>query len=94
MIDAQGPSRLAKGRLSSEVSHDWVWPQRGSIWYLVREKEGHMTTVLIIICILFCIGVVLAIVGHLGFGIWRDRGWRASVRRQHRRELRRQRPTV
>lgn len=43
-----------------------------------------MTTVLIIVCILFCIGVVLAIVGHLGFGITHDRAWRIRINRVHR----------
>jgi hypothetical protein len=47
-----------------------------------------MTTVLIIVCIAFCIGVVLAIVGHLGFGITRDRAWRGRMRRHHTRRAR------
>ena len=42
-----------------------------------------MTTVLIIVCILFCIGVVLAITGHLGYGIARDRHFRFHIRRHH-----------
>ncbi len=43
-----------------------------------------MTTVLIIVCILFCIGVVVAIAGHLGYAIVRDKQWRISIRRHHR----------
>ncbi len=35
-----------------------------------------MTTVLIIVCIVLCIGVVLAIVGHLGVAIPLDKQWR------------------
>jgi hypothetical protein len=42
-----------------------------------------MTTVLIIICIVFCIGVVLAIVSHMGYGIAADRGWRRRIHRHH-----------
>lgn len=42
-----------------------------------------MTTVLIIVCILFCIGVVVAIAGHLGYAIVRDREWRIRIRRHH-----------
>ncbi len=53
-----------------------------------------MTTVLIIICILFCIGVVVAIVGHLGYAIVRDKQWRIGIRRHHRAQTaRRSRPT-
>lgn len=43
-----------------------------------------MTTALIIICILFCIGVVFAITGHLGYAISRDKQWRIRIRRHHR----------
>jgi hypothetical protein len=39
---------------------------------------------LIIVCILFCVGVVLAIVGHLGYGIARDKSWRVRIERRHR----------
>ncbi len=52
-----------------------------------------MTTVLIIVCILFCIGVVVAIAGHMGYAIVRDKAWRIGIRRHHsarserRREL-------
>ena len=42
-----------------------------------------MTTVLIIVCIVACIAVVLAIVGHLGFGVAGDRGWRRRINRHH-----------
>lgn len=42
-----------------------------------------MTTVLIIVCILFCIGVIVGIVGHMGAGIQADKGWRARIRRHH-----------
>jgi hypothetical protein len=44
-----------------------------------------MTTVLIIVCIAFCVGVVLAIVGHMGFGITKDAAWRSRMRRHHAR---------
>jgi hypothetical protein len=47
-----------------------------------------MTTVLIIVCIVFCVGVVLAIVGHLGYGIASDRAWRGRIRRHHARRAR------
>ncbi len=51
-----------------------------------------MTTVLIIVCIIFCIGVVVAIVGHLGAGIAFDKTWRERIGRHHRRRhLRRRR---
>lgn len=43
-----------------------------------------MTTVLIIVCILFCIGVVVGIVGHLGYGIASDKAWRIRITRHHR----------
>lgn len=42
-----------------------------------------MTTVLIIICIVFCAGVILAIVSHLGAGIAGDHGWRKRIHRHH-----------
>jgi hypothetical protein len=42
-----------------------------------------MTTVLIIVCIVFCIGVVFAIVSHMGYGIAADRGWRSRIHRHH-----------
>ncbi len=42
-----------------------------------------MTTVLIIVCILFCIGVVVAIAGHMGYAIVRDKAWRIGIRRHH-----------
>lgn len=50
-----------------------------------------MTTVLIIVCILFCVGVVIAIVGHLGTGIAADKGWRARINRHHAARRRRER---
>lgn len=50
-----------------------------------------MTTVLIIVCIVFCIGVVIAIVGHLGTAIHADKGWRARINRHHNRRTRRDR---
>jgi hypothetical protein len=43
-----------------------------------------MTTVLIIVCILFCIAVITGIVGHLGNGITRDKAWRTRMQRYHR----------
>jgi hypothetical protein len=43
-----------------------------------------MTTVLIIVCVLFCIGIVAAIAGHLGYAITRDKAWRIHVRHHHR----------
>lgn len=42
-----------------------------------------MTTVLIIVCIVACIGVVVGIVGHLGYAITRDRAWRIRIHRHH-----------
>ncbi len=48
-----------------------------------------MTTVLIIVCILFCVGVVLAITGHLGYGLVRDKHWRVRIHRHHRARGRR-----
>ena len=52
---------------------------------LVSVKGEHqVTTVLVIICILFCIGVIVAVVGHLGWGITRDKAWRFHIRRHHR----------
>jgi adenosyl cobinamide kinase/adenosyl cobinamide phosphate guanylyltransferase len=47
-----------------------------------------MTTVLIIVCIAFCAGVILAIVGHLGTGIALDRIWRERIDRHHARRRR------
>jgi hypothetical protein len=52
-----------------------------------------MTTVLIIVCVLFCIGVVLAIVGHLGYAIVRDKHWRIGIRRHHQTHRPRSKPT-
>lgn len=45
-------------------------------------KTSSVTTVLIIVCIVFCVGVVVAIVGHLGAGIADDRSWRARIGRR------------
>lgn len=42
-----------------------------------------MTTVLIIVCIVACVGIIVAIVGHLGLGVAGDRGWRAHIHRHH-----------
>ncbi len=42
-----------------------------------------MTTVLIIVCILACIGIIAAIVGHLGFAITRDIAHRGRIHRYH-----------
>ena len=42
-----------------------------------------MTTVLIILCIVLCIGVIFAIVGHLGVGVADDRAWCKRIRRHH-----------
>lgn len=50
-----------------------------------------MTIVLIIVCIIFCVGVVLAIVGHLGYGIAEDHSWRRRIERHHRTRRRRRR---
>ncbi len=44
-----------------------------------------MTTALIIVCIVFCIGIVLAIFGHLSVGIASDRNWRERIHRHHAR---------
>ena len=49
-----------------------------------------MTTVLIIICILLCVAVVVAITGHLGHAIVRDKDWRVRIRRHHRARAMRQ----
>lgn len=48
-----------------------------------------MTTVLIIVCIVFCVGVVVAIVGHLSHGVASDRGWRRRIERHHARRNKR-----
>jgi hypothetical protein len=48
-----------------------------------------MTTVLIIVCIVACVGVVLAIVGHMGSGIVFDRIWSRRVTRHHHQRGRR-----
>ncbi len=48
-----------------------------------------MTTVLIIVCIVFCIAIVGAVVGHLGYGIKRDKVWRARAHRNWARQARR-----
>jgi hypothetical protein len=48
-----------------------------------------VTTVLIVVCILFCIGVVLAITGHLGLAIVHDKQWRIRIRRHHQAQARR-----
>lgn len=53
-----------------------------------------MTTVLIIVCIVFCIGVVLAIVSHMGYGVASDRGWRRHVARHHARRGKNRRAAV
>ncbi|HWD66044.1 MAG TPA: hypothetical protein VG405_12820 [Solirubrobacteraceae bacterium] len=47
-----------------------------------------MTTVLIIVCIVFCVGVVVAIVSHMGHGVAEDRGWRRHIARHHARRRR------
>jgi hypothetical protein len=44
-----------------------------------------MTTVLIIVCIVFCVAVVLTIVGHLGFAIPKGKAWRTRIGRHHAR---------
>ena len=43
-----------------------------------------MTTALIIVCVVACVGVVVAIVGHLGHGVAKDVGWRRHIERHHR----------
>jgi hypothetical protein len=53
-----------------------------------------MTTVLIIVCIAFCIGVILAIVGHLGFAIERDMVHRGRLHRYHVTRRPRRRVTI
>jgi hypothetical protein len=50
-----------------------------------------VTTVLIIVCILFCIGVIVAIVGHLGVGIAEDKSRRRRISRRHSRRNARRR---
>jgi hypothetical protein len=44
-----------------------------------------MTTVLIIVCAVFCVGIVVAIVGHLGKGVSDDVSRRRRVDRRFRR---------
>jgi hypothetical protein len=56
-------------------------------------KHDTMTTVLIILCILLCVGVVLAITGHMGFAIVRDKERRRLIRR-HYEERRARRSTL
>jgi hypothetical protein len=54
-----------------------------------------MTTVLIIVCIAFCIGVIVAIVGHMGYAITRDKAHRGWLHRYHvTRARRHRRPTA
>ncbi len=53
-----------------------------------------MTTALIIVCIVFCIGIVVAIVGHLGVGIAADKTWRTRIRRHHARRGNRGQPAA
>lgn len=48
-----------------------------------------MTTVLIIVCILACIGVIAAIVGHLGLAITADKARHRGIRRYHLTRTRR-----
>lgn len=51
-----------------------------------------MTTALIVVCIVFCVAVILAIVTHLGVGIARDITWRERISRDHlMRRMRRRR---
>ena len=70
------------------MNGDTAGSYAGKIGYPDRKGSG-MTTVLIIVCIVFCIGVVLAIVGHLGAGIADDKAWRGRIRRHHARRARR-----
>jgi hypothetical protein len=59
------------------------------------SKGDRMTTVLIIVCIVFCVGVVVAIVGHLGYGVASDHGWRRHIHRYHaNRKRERERTTA
>ena len=53
-----------------------------------------MTTVVIIVLIVLCVGVVVAIVGHLGFGIAEDKAWRTHIRRFHVRRARQGQSTI
>lgn len=54
-----------------------------------------MTIALIIICAVFCVGIVVVMVGHLGLGVASDRGWRSRIERYHEhRRARRGQPTV
>lgn len=53
-----------------------------------------MTTVLIVLCIVLCAGVILAIVGHLGHGVASDRGWRRRINRHHAARRSRRRATA
>jgi adenosyl cobinamide kinase/adenosyl cobinamide phosphate guanylyltransferase len=53
-----------------------------------------VTTALIIVCIVFCVGIVVAIVGHLGGGIASDKTWRQRIRRHHARRGNRGQPAA
>jgi hypothetical protein len=48
-----------------------------------------VTTALIIVCIVFCIAVVLGITGHLGYAIVHDKHWRMRIQRHHQAHGRR-----
>ena len=50
-----------------------------------------MTTVLIIVCIVFCVAIVLGLVAHLGIGIKADKSWRTWISRRQAGEQRSQR---
>jgi len=45
-----------------------------------------VTVVLIIVCVVFCIGIVLGTVGHLGAGIADDKSWRRRIAAHHARK--------
>jgi adenosyl cobinamide kinase/adenosyl cobinamide phosphate guanylyltransferase len=53
-----------------------------------------MTTLMTIVTIVFCIGVVFAIVGHLGIGVALDRNWRERIARHHEARRRWSRQTA
>jgi hypothetical protein len=42
-----------------------------------------MTTVVIVVCVVLCIGVFVALVGYLGHEIAEEKSWRARMRRRY-----------
>jgi hypothetical protein len=68
-----------------ERHHTFFFPDERENWWLdppIHQGEC-MTTLMTIVTIVFCIGVVFAIVGHLGIGIARDKNWRERIGSHH-----------